>query len=197
MLEESVSSDHDTVDGQFSTEQFLHKDRGVAETLLDDNRAVFDGEDGPETAWNLKTLYTCNQLESNHVITTIAKHVTNQVSCVLGMNEITPQCLRSGLPRLNLQQRARVLLVLFLVNSSLPALAVDLKLVKKAVATYLPLMKTTAPVVALALRHASSNFRLSVAVLDPLRLPNSISRLLVVLNLRASHSSSPGISLKN
>ena len=57
MLEEFVSSDHDTVIGQFFTDHFLHNVRGVVDTLLDDNRAVCDGELGPDTAWNLKTWY--------------------------------------------------------------------------------------------------------------------------------------------
>lgn len=98
MLEESVSSDHDTVDGQFLTDQFLHKVRGVVDMLLDDNRAFGDGEPGPDTAWNLKTWYLFHRLENNHVITKMANHVTNQVSCLLGMDPITPQCLRSATP---------------------------------------------------------------------------------------------------
>ena len=49
-------------------------------------KALCRGGEGFETAWNQKTLYTCDRLESNAVVTKIAKVVTNQVSCVLGMD---------------------------------------------------------------------------------------------------------------
>ncbi|KAM0804453.1 hypothetical protein BDR22DRAFT_969794 [Usnea florida] len=63
-----------------------------------DYKALCRGEEGFETAWNQKTLDTCDRLESNAVVTKIAKVVTNQVSCVLDMDQITPQYLRSRLP---------------------------------------------------------------------------------------------------
>ena len=50
-------------------------------------------------------MWWCNRLENEHVVTKIAEVITNQVSCVLGHDQITPKSLRSGLPRINFEQR--------------------------------------------------------------------------------------------
>ena len=107
---EIVPPIHETTHNHLYTDQFLEKVRRVVAILLEDNRAVCkvlrNGEEGFDNAWHPRTLYLCNRLEDNHVISMIAEHVTHQVSCVLGMHHITPQDLRTSLPPLDRQQHA-------------------------------------------------------------------------------------------
>lgn len=55
----------------------------------------------------------CNsQLEANQIITKMASVVTDQVSCVLGIDKITPESHRAGIPQANINQGALVHLII-------------------------------------------------------------------------------------
>ena len=47
----------------------------------------------------------CNsRLEAKHIITKTASAVTDQVSCVLGIDKITPESLRASIPQAHINQ---------------------------------------------------------------------------------------------
>ncbi len=89
----------DAKDVQLLRSQFMSSVRGVADSLLESNKSTSFKATGQAFAWNTIPWAWFGRLETYHILAKIEHITPDDVVCVLGKTEITPDSLRNGLPR--------------------------------------------------------------------------------------------------